>query len=209
MDPKVKEITEKIQTSMDVDLIESTLKNNVFEFELDGEKFRVRKPTFSEKNIVYKKKVEKFTELIKDKSLMLESAWIKQYKERGVDIDELDDRMVALQKQKENLQLVLGKEIEAKGSEEDLKKIKDEIVQIQTEQAGFSVQKTTLLQFSIEYQLNVYVYSILTTLIAETEVNGTWVKVWKSYEEFENSDEKKVNKITFYASLIIRDETLL
>lgn len=216
MEDKVKEMTEKVANAMNEDLVERVLTDNKFQFEIDGVKYRVRKPTFSEKQLGFKKKISKFTELMRDKDekgepkYLLEKDWIKQYKDRNIDIEDMDNQIFKLEKQKQSLDMILGKEIEKKSSEDDLKKVRDEIYNIQLEQTAISIQKTNLLQFSIEYQLNVYLYSFLTTQVSEKEVDGKWVKVWNSYEEFENSsDEELVNRVTLNATLLMRDESLL
>lgn len=205
---KIKEITEKVKEFADTSLIESALYSNELEFEIDGVKYRVRKPTFSEKNKVYKEKVKKFTSLLADKELKMEGDLIKMYKERGIDVEEIDQKIYNLEKERQNLQQLLGKEIEKKSPENQLKTLRDQISDIQSEQASLSVRKTGLLQFSIEYQLNMYVYAYLTTLIAEKREGDAWVRIWKSYEEFENSDENFVNRVTSYAGLMVRDEVL-
>lgn len=206
MEQEIKDMTEKVKESIETELVEKILSDNKFEFDENGVSYRIRKPSFKEKQEVYKKKIQKFTELMKDKTLLLEADWIKQYKERGIDIEEMNKNIIRLEGKKQGLQYTLGKEIEKKSKEDDLKKLRDEIASIEQDQMAISVQKTSYLQFSIEYQLNVFLYAYMITLVTEKKVEDKWVRVWNSYEEFENSDEALINKVSYYASIIVKDE---
>ena len=52
----------------------------------------------------------------------------------------------------------------------------------------------------------IYVYSYLTYLISEKQEADKWVPVWKDYESFTKDTDKRIDEITFYATVIISDE---
>ncbi len=200
-----KELTEMFQR----ETVENAVNNNVGEFEILEVPYRVSKPTYGQKQKTYKKRAEKFTELIQDKTLMLEKDLKKQYKERGIDIDEMQTKIISLEREKHNIQLKLGEALVKQASDTELKAYKEQIEEIQAKQINISIEKTNLLDFTIEQQLFVFTYTYLTFLIAEKKVDDKWVKVWNTWEDFENSDEDLIKEISYHASLIMKDELSL
>lgn len=204
---EIKKIGEEIKKNLEENLVEEGLQDNKLDFEHEGIKYRVSKPTFGQKQEAYRKKVEKFTSYLKDTNYLLEKDLKKQYLERGIDIDAMQEKIVALEKEKQALQLKLGELLVAKASDSDLKVLKDEISQIQMKQIEVSIEKSSLLEYSIEQQVFSYVYSYLTYLVAEKNVDDNWVKVWSSYKEFETSkDEELIRKFSQHSPIVLKDE---
>lgn len=188
-------------------LSEEVLLGNSFEFEIEGKTYRVSKPTFGQKQEVYKKRVEKFTQLLQDKQLLLEKDLKKQYKERGIDIDEMQKKILELERNKQDLQLKLAQGIIDQISESELKTFREQIESVEEEQLSVAIEKNTLLEFSIEQQIFVFVYIYLTYLIAEIkDENGKWSRVWNKFEDYENEKEDIVKTVTYYSSLLLKDE---
>ncbi|KKK88761.1 hypothetical protein LCGC14_2739880, partial [marine sediment metagenome] len=131
---------------------------------------------------------------------------IDVYKGRGVDIDEMDSKFVALEKRENDLQEKLGKALKEKRSDKEIKIFESEIEQIKSSQAGISSQKAILLEPCLENQLDVFTYSYLTYLIAEKLVEEKWIKFWSSYRDFKNSPGAIVNVISYYAVMITQNE---
>lgn len=206
----IQEISIKAGNELNQELLDSILQGGEFTFEFKDVKYKIRKPSFSDKQKLYKEKVKKFTELIKDKSLILEADLKAIYKERGIDIDEYQNKIVNLEQEKKAYQLKLGAVLAGDGVESDADMYKEQIQEIINKQTDLSMKKTSYLEPCLEQQLIVYLYAYLTTLIADKRVGESWEKVWNSYEEFENtSDEEVVNKIVFYSALMMRDEIKL
>lgn len=204
---EIEKVKEEVKESMNQTILEEAILDNKFEFEYKEQTYRVRKPTFKEKQRAYRKKVEKMTELLKDKNLMLERDLVTLYKERNIDLNALSDQVQTLEKQKQNIQEKLGSLLANKGIESEIKSYKEEIQKIEAEQINLSTQRTSFLECSIEHQLFTYLYAYLTSVIAEKKVGESWVKVWNSYEEFEDSkDEDFITKIAFYSTFVLRNE---
>ncbi len=193
----------------DVVLVEDILSNNEYEFKYKDKDYKVIKPNFKQKQEVYRKKSEKFSELLKNKNLMLEKDLIAQYAERGIIIEDIDKVISTLEQRKNGLKEKLGKALVDGVSEGDLKVFKDEIKSIIDEQTELSIKRFSYLQFSLENQLKMYAYTYITILVVLEKKEDKWVKVWNTFDEFENyEDEEFINTISFYTGLILKDEVL-
>ena len=209
---KVEKINETFKEDIDLALVEDILKNNEYLFTYKDVKYKVRKPSFGEKQAAYEKKVEREIYLLEAKDengkYRYKSAedLKKLYKNRGIDVDELDNKFLTLEQKKNDLKLKLGKGLKDKKPKNELKIYHDEIFKIDLTQKELSFKKAKLLEISIENQLDIMTYSYLTYLISEKLVDEKWVKVWNSYEEFKSSPDDIINKVSYYAVLIVQNE---
>lgn len=207
---KIDEVTKKATEDLNQDLLDKILQGKDFEFEIKGIQYKVRKPTFVDKQKVYKEKIKKYTELLKDENLMLETDLKEQYKKRGIDIDDIQNKIMNLEQEKKSYQLKLGDILIGNGVESDAEIYKKQIEDIIRKQKELSMKKTSLMEYCLEQQLVVFLYAYLTTLIVDKKVGEKWEKVWNSYEEFEASpDEEIINKIAFYSTLMMQEEIRL
>lgn len=203
-DEKVAKIKEDLKKSIDLSKIEEFISKNEIEFFHDGIKYKVRKPTYKEKQQAYQQQVEKTMELLDNDAYLMEEVLKEKYKKKGIDVDKITQQMTVLEVKKADYQLKLGKLLKEKAKEKDLQTYRDEITKIQEEQVMLSIKKTNLLQYSVEHQTLIYVYSFITYLITEKETDeGKWVKAFKSYEDFANSSEDLINEASAKASLIV------
>ena len=203
---EVQEIKDKIDNNIDIDKIDEMIRNNKLEFEYNKIKYRATIPTFKQKSELNEKKREKFLNLLKDEKNMLEEDLKKIYKKRGIDIDEINQKILALEKQKSDYLLKLGKALKEKSSDNDLEILKNEINKIAGEQTALSIQKMNLLEFSIESQILIYIYSYLAYLIIQKNIDDKWVPAWNTWEEFENSDENLITKASFHAGMVLKND---
>ncbi len=195
-----KEIATKLLKAIDaLDLgneVERKIKDNKITFKVAGKLYRVRRPTYEEQMKSEKFRRTQYIELVRDKSMLFRKQWIKQYKEKGIDIDKMEIDMVSLQNKIEDIMLRLAK-IQ---NEKDVKKLTEEIVKLREEQAMISIEKTDLLSYSIEDQLmiavNSYYAYLLIEKISEKEEKN-WVKVFDKYEDFTNSQETELINKTY------------
>ncbi len=204
----LQELTKKVSENINFDLVDQALQNNEILFEHAGNTYRIRKPLYSDKQKVYKEKITKFTQLLKNPEMILEEDLKTQYKQRGIDIDDMQRQIIDLELEKQKHQLKLGEILAGNGVEANMEPYKDQIRDIEMKQTEISVRKNVLMEFCIESQLLVYLYSFMTTLIAEKQVaEDKWERIWNSFDEFEKCpDEEFVNKAAFHATLILRDE---
>ena len=203
---KIDIIRNQINKNMDSALLEKALQNNILEFDYEGVKYRVVVPSYEQKQNANNKRLSKYMELLRNPDLVMEGELRKLYKQKGIDIDEMDKQFAALNKKKEGYLFKLGEGLKEKKDDTGLKIYREEIEKIVAQQQEISIRKTTLLEYSIEHQIMIYVYSYLTYLVTERKVKDKWEPVWKSYEEFIQDKTNLVNKVTFYASLLISSE---
>jgi len=204
---KIAEETKKVNDVIDLNNIQDLLKKNEIEFELEGTKYRIKKPDFKQKQEAYQKRIEKFTELLANDKYLLEEGLKKMYLKRGIDLDGMLRKMVQLQKERDNFSLKLGEVIANKGSQSDMEQYKDEIEKLNATIQELSAKRTGLLEFCIENQVLIYTYSYLTSVITDKLVKDgdkeNWVKVWNTLDEFQEDKDRIANKISYYAAFII------
>jgi len=196
-------IKNNIAKSIDLTRIEDMLSNNNVEFESDNVRYRVRKLSYKEKQCAYEKQVEKVTELLSNDKYDMEEILKEKYKKKGIDIVEMDKQMLTLENKKHQYQLKLGELLTKQAKDSDLDVFKNEITKLNEEQISISIRKTNLLQYSIEQQALIYVYSYLTFLITEKYENDVWVKAFKTYDDFVNAEEELIHKASAHATLVI------
>jgi len=199
---KIEEIRKKITDILDLGEIEELLKTNEKIFEYNGVTYRVRKPNFKEKQEAYQKRIEKFTELLKNEKYSLEEDLKQSYKKRGIDIDVISQEMYDKIKKRDELMIQLGELIKNGAPDSDLQKFKIEVQSLNTEIQLLSIRKTSLLEFSIENQVLIYTYSYLTLLLSEKKEGENWVRVWKTFDEFQSDTSAAVNRLSYYVTLI-------
>ncbi len=205
-----REIAEKLlKTINELDMgsaVERKIKDNKIIFKVAGKIYRVRRPTYQEQMDSEKFRRTKYVELVNDKSMLFKKQWVKKYKEKGIDLDKMDIDVIALQNKVEGIMLRLAKS----QNDKDVKKLRDEIVELRTKQAMISVEKTDLLSYSIEDQLMIAVTSYYAYLLlekpeeAENDEEGKWIRVFDKYEDFTVSQDSDLITNTYrYVSDLI------
>ena len=199
---KAEEIKEKIGNIMNLDKIADLLKSNEKEFIIGGITYKVRKPNAYEKQEAYKKRIEKYVELLKDDKYSLEEDLKNIYLKRGIDIDKMNSDMNFLNKTKETFMEKLGAALANKAGDAETENYKKEIETLNNQIYDISNKKTRLLEFSIENQVLIHTISYLTFLITEKKEGESWVKVWKTWENFIDGDSDLVNMASYYTTFI-------
>ena len=196
-------ILDKIKEDHDLSKFEELVKDNKIEFEFDGQKYQVRMLNVAEKDELDSLRRKKFGKLIQDKDILLEKDLIRVYKERGLDLEEINEQIRKLDTERYSITLKLGESIANKIGESVLKEYKDQIESLTNRIYLFSLQKSNLLTYSLENQLANYIVKALTYLSLEVFKDEKWVKAYKSIEDFEkNIDEKLIEKSIYYSMLI-------
>jgi len=204
---KVAEVKADIEKKFNLTKIEELLTTNTFEFEHESTTYRLRKPTFKERQDLYRKRIEKYTELLSNEKNLLEDDLKKLYKSRGIDIDEMSATQVRLEQQKKDLYIKLGEALSQKAAEEETSKYKDEIESLARQQYDLSIKKQMLLEYSIENQLNLSIYYYVIYLVTEKKEEEKWIKAFASYDEMETlQDSKLFSELALRAPLLFRHE---
>jgi hypothetical protein len=92
---------------------------------------------------------------------------------------------------------------------DDLVILKNELKSIMDEQSAILMEKSVLLDSSLESQLNVYVFTYMAALITERCNNEQWVQAWPTYDDFIKEPDALVNQAVWYASIMYRNEAPL
>lgn len=215
---KVEKAVEKAETQLsklvNSTLVEKYLDKNEIEFDFKKEDYRVRRLTYKEKLSLNEKRIEKQIFLLKAKDAKGEYKYLAEadlkliYKERNIDIDDMDKRLFGLRTQESHLMKKLGKALkEKKASNQELHNYEEEIEKIREDIRVLTATKTNLLNFSLEQQVLVYVYSYATFLVTEKKVENKWVRLWNTFDKYLNADEGLINLASLYTSLITSDST--
>lgn len=183
---------------------ESMIKDNKIEFFIEDKKYRVRLLNLAERNELDNLRRKKFGQLTQDKDILMEKDLIKQYKERGIDLVDLDDQINKLNAQEFDLQIKLGEAISKNNGEVILNTYKENIDELQQKKNTITAQKSLLLEYSLENQLLSYVYQVFTYLSLEEFVNETWKRKFNTFVEFEKSLEDKIVTTAAQYSILLQ-----
>ena len=193
-----------------VALAEAALQNSEIIFEVQGETYRVRKANFQEKQTSNDVRMKKYVELLRDKDCLLEKDLRKLYKERGIDVDAIEQQIFELTSQQQGLLFDLGQAIKQNKDKVELEKYKTEIVHILSSIKGLSLEKQQLLEFSLENRVIMEVYSYLIWAIAEKKVGEKWVRLWATQNDFLNADPNELlSTVTKNGAVLITEELTL
>lgn len=202
----VEEMAEKVKDIINMDEIESLVQKNIIDFKIKDIEYRIKKPTFEQKSELNSKRLKKYIELLKDDTNLLEEDLIKIYQKRGIDIRGMQKEVEAIDKKKKNLQFDLGKALKDKEPDNRLKSMRDEIDVLRQEQEKLLMKVATLLDASIESQMNIFVITYLGYEITEKKEGENWVKAWKSYDDFIKEEDDVINHVTWYTSILSKSD---
>ena len=197
----------KIVTDMakelELDRVNELIKDNRIPFEYNDKKYRVKLLNLAEKEELDLLRRKKFGQLIKDKDILLEKDLIVQYKERGINIDEIDDQIKKVYAEDINLQIKLGEAISKNEGAPILKEYEDQIKELRIKKQILNTQRNLLLTFCLENQLLNYVSQIITYLSLDELKDGTWQRMFQSLEDFQTyEDEELINKAGTYSMFL-------
>lgn len=202
-----KEMLDMFKDNANINLAEAAIQNNEILFQCNGESYRVRKATYQEKQEANEFRMKKYITLLKDKDCVLEKDLIKIYKERGIDIEDMDKQMQELGKQQQSLLFDLGKAIKENKDKVELEKYKKEITNIMASVQGLSSERQRLLEFSLENRVVMEVYSYMIWAISEKKVGDKWVHIWAAQDDFLNATpDELLTLVTKNGALLITEE---
>ena len=196
---------EKIVKSMDDDInlkrVEEFIKDNKITFDYEGKQYRVKMLNLREKEELDILRRKKFSQLLQAKDdqnnyvYLLEKDLIKVLKDRGMNIDEIDDDLKKLDSEFSRIQLELGESLSKNEGEAILKTYEDNIQAIISQKQILSTQRNLLLTYSLENCLENYVYQVITFLSLEKLEDELWIKAFDTLEDFQNyKDENLIIK---------------
>jgi hypothetical protein len=203
---EIQKIQAKAEKDIDLMKLGEYLRDNLVPFEYNAKKYRVRILDRKEKEELYKFKIRRYVELLKDKTYTLENDLIKVYKERGIDIEKMTQDFIDLEKEEQGVNFKLGEALANKSSEVECNAWKEQIEDIRRKKFQITIQKTHLLAFSLEHQLMINLYEYKTFLGLEILEGENWVKVFKTFDEFKAcEDDVLINEASSATTLIQND----
>ncbi len=192
-----KEIQDKqleiINEIENISTLEHVVKDNMVEFKSGEKTYRVRKPDFTERQELSKAKRKKYLEYLKDETMLFRKEWIDLYKKKGIDIGKMDSDMTSINAEMEAVLLKLAKV-------EDIKvigNIKKDLDRLRRKMWDINVEKTDLLENSIEDQLMMFVNGYTGYLVLEEKEIDKWVKHFKCYEDYQKCNDTHLLVKTF------------
>ena len=207
----VRNVEETIENLLADETVKSILINNMIEFTYKDVRYRVRKPTYKERQEVFQKRCEKHVSFLKQKDEEGNFKYLSEkdlkdlYLSRGINIEKLENEIKSLRTQEKDLLIQLGKALKENTEEKRLELYKKDI-QVIREQIGEKViEKNTLLEFSIEHQMIVFIYSYYTMIMTEKLVNDKWERAWKTLDEHLDSDDELISMSASYSSVLIME----
>jgi len=108
---EIKEVKDKITEILNIGEVEELIKSNEKIFEENDITYRVKKPDSKQKKETYEKKIEKFTELLRNDKFVLEKDLKKLYLKRGIDIDGMTKKIREKINSRDDLMFRLGEAI--------------------------------------------------------------------------------------------------
>lgn len=216
---EIKEVKNDIKGLENIEAIRSLLADNKMEFEYKEETYRVRKPNFIEKQEVFKLRCQRTVELLQETNadgtfVNLGGQDLKElYKKRGINIDKMDKSIKQFQIKENQLLEKLGKNVKDLAPDNQLKSYQEEIEIVRDAAQIILTEKASLLEFSIENQLLLFIYNRFTSIVTEKKVSeegkeDKWIKAWNNFEEFSNGEEELINLSSTYLSLILNEQTV-
>ena len=200
---QAEKIVKDMEKEAELSRIEELIRDNKISFDYDEKKYRVRMLNLKEKEELDMLRRRKFGQLIKDKDILLEKDLIVQYKERGINIDEIDDQIKKVNAENMELQFKLGEAISKNEGQVILKEYENQIQELIIKKQVLNTQRNLLLTFCLENQLLNYVAEIITYLSLDELKDGVWQRMFNTLEDFQTyTDEGLVNKAGQYSMLL-------
>ena len=179
--------------------MENIVKDNKIEFKVEDKLYRVRKPSFVERQEIDIARRKRYLEMVNDDSYLFRKSWIEKYKTKGINIAEKEVKVRSLQ---EDIKTVLLRLATAEISQ-DVELLKKEVLRLREEQFSISMEVTDLLSYSIEEQLLIEVNKYTTYQVLEVKTESDWKRVYDTYEDFKKSDSRVINESFYYISYLI------
>jgi hypothetical protein len=200
---QAEQIVKDMEKENTLSKIKELINDNKITFVYEDKEYRVRLLNLAEKEELDMLRRRKFGQLLKDKDILLEKDLIIQYKERGINIEEIDEEVKKLHAEEVDLYMKLGESISKNENETILKTYKDKIEELITKKQILETQKTLILALSLENTLLNYAAQVITYLSLEEKVENRWQRMFKTLEDFQKyPDEKLINKAGAYSILL-------
>ena len=135
-----------------------------------------------------------------DDTYLFRDQWIKTYKKKGIDIEEMVNQISDIQNDIKKLLLQLATTTD----KPSIETLKTEISELREKQFKISYDKSSYLSYSIEDQLIYLVNSYTLYSVLEIKTGDSWKRLYESYEKFqESNDDEIISQACNYLNKII------
>lgn len=214
IDEKRKEIIRKLTNRLrEIDEMyetEDLIKDNKILFNYREQEYRIRKPTRQEKKEMGEKRIQKFNQLLQEvdekekPKYILREQLIDIYEKRDISFEKMNQKLIELNHKHDDKLLKLAQT----DNEKRVKELKNEIREIREEQAEISTRKADLLEYSLEDTLKEFMNTYFCYLLLEKKEKKTWARVFKTYEDFMNSEDSElVTRGLYFLIVLIKNES--
>lgn len=199
---KFKEIVDEIEADyLDKDMIQDNKLNFMFNKKL----YRARMPNQREvtkaKNVYHNSKIE----LLKQEGTLPEKQLREVLKKKGIDLAEIERQIQEVDNELLQVYLFLAKKSD--NEKKAIEKSKEKIAKLKNNRRKLAEELSGYLASSIESQARDQQYEYLTSVCTEEykeeDKKGTWVKVWKSFEDYENDSSNLTYKSLAMLTLLM------
>lgn len=196
---EAKKILDSMNEEYNIGKVQEMIKDNQIEFTYEEKEYRVRLLTAKEKDELDYLRRKKYGQLIQDRDILLEKDLIVVYKERGLDISELDVEIKKISKQIAELNYKLGASLANKSGDTVLKTYEEDIKKLTAQLYEIMIKKNHLLEYSLENQLNNYVAKITSYLSLDIKIEDKWIRAFNSLDDYMNTSDKLINLAGTYS----------
>lgn len=196
---EVKKILDDMQEQYQIDKIADLIKDNKIEFSYDDKDYRVRLLNTKEKDELDMIRRRKFGQLLKDKDILLEKDLIIAYQEKGINISEIDTQIKHLNIQINDLNYKLGEALVKTPGDTILNTYKQDIINLTRQLYELTIQRSHLLEFSLENHLQQFVAQAISYLCLDIKIEDKWTRAFNNLDDFLTQDDRLVNLVAMYS----------
>ena len=181
----IKEMNTKLAQLQELEQAEILLKNNVNEFICNKKTYRVHRPLAFEKDLINKRRMEKYIEFLNNPSYLFRKQLIMLLENKGVNITAMEQLGQTLYNEEKELL----KRLAQTSMEPDITTLKEQIQECRDAQKSNFIECEELQKYCIEKQLEDVVRFYVLFLVLEVKNGEVWERAYKTYEDFEKSDD--------------------
>lgn len=167
--------------------IENIISDNTYEFNIENKTYRVRLPSRKELIECEEERAKKLLEMLQKPDVYKSrEQWIKIYKDSGIDIKAMEEKVESYTSEVKQLYVSL-----TEAQDENLKtRLAEEINTICNKQASLIEDMEEKLQFCIEKKLTDYGNDYLMIRVLEELKENDWKAVYTSIDDMKSFSDK-------------------
>jgi len=180
-------LTDSIRDLEMNDFSNGIVQDNKLVFIVADKTYRVRMPIQSEQAMVDNKKNIAQLEYLRQEGCITRKQLTQQLKNIGVfDVDKAEESREQLTKELKQMWFILA--TKSSDNKMSIEECSAKIIKIQNELKNIAIEVATQLAPSLESRLEKFTIEYLTLLCTDSQLDGKWVRVWETMEDFQKED---------------------